>query len=148
MHCPDCEPRLIDYACHELPDEERAAVAGHLASCSGCALEYCRLQADLEGIVDAHTEAPRVRVYHQLRREVAQEFGPSRWVRTRRLLLRPVPMYGAVLVSLIPAVLWVLTAVRTSPVHPGSEPASPSPPQATLTDYDATEPPPAHRGVL
>lgn len=148
MHCPDCESRLIDYASHELPEQERAAVAGHLATCSGCALEYCRLQADLEGIVEAHAEAPRADVYRQLRHEVAREFGPSRWERARALLLRPVPMYGAVLASLVPVVLWVLTVARSSPVFVEPERAPATPPSATLTDYDATEPPPGHRGVL
>lgn len=150
MHCPDCEPRLIDYASHELPEQERAAVAGHLASCSGCALEYCRLQADLEGIVEAHSETPRAPVYRQLRRQVAREFGPSRWERARGLLLRPVPMYGVVLASLVPAVLWAFTAARSLPSRPhaGASPPTTTTPSATLTDYGATEPPPGHRGVL
>lgn len=148
MHCPDCEPRLIDYACHELPDEERAAVAGHLATCSGCALEYCRLQADLEGIAEAHAEAPRARVYHQLRRAVAREHGAS-WIdRMRGLLVRPVPMYGAVLATLVPVAVWMLTVVAPAPEPPGVSPTVAVPPGATLTDYDASATPPSHRNVL
>jgi anti-sigma factor RsiW len=148
MNCPDCEPRLIDYACHELPEDERAAVAGHLATCSDCALEYCRLQVDLEGIAEAHVEAPRPHVYRQLRKQVGRQLGPSRWSRARWLLLRPVPVYGAVLAGLVPAVLWVFTVARTPPNRPGAEPPPVAPPSATLTDYDATEPSPVHRDVL
>jgi anti-sigma factor RsiW len=156
MHCPDCESQLIDYACHELPDSERAAMAGHLAQCSGCALEYCRLQADLEGITEANTQAPRARVFHQLRRELAREYGASWWARARGLFVRPVPIYGAVLVSMVPVALWVFSVALAVPSLPTttSSPGTPSstapgtPPSATLTDYGATEPSPAHRNVL
>lgn len=151
MDCPDCEPRLIDYLSHELPEEERVDVARHLAGCSRCALEYCRLQADLEGIVEAHAESPRPEVFTALREEVAREFRPRPWSRAWRLLARPVPMYGALLVSLVPAALWLVTTRPAPADAPGHEPsaahAHPDAP-AILTDYDATELPPAHRDVL
>jgi len=150
MDCSDCETQLIDYACQELPEEARGDVARHLARCSACALEYCRLQADLEGIVEAHAEAPRARVFHQLRRRVAAEHGPPWWSRAWQLLMRPIPVYGAVLASLVPAALWLASTTRPEdPGGPGLDASSPSPSAApTLTDYDATELPPAHRDVL
>ncbi len=148
MHCPDCESCLIDYASHELPEQERAEVAGHLATCSGCALEYCRLQADLEGIVEAHAEVPSARAYRKLRRAVAEEYGASWRSRARGFFVRPVPMYGAVLAGLVPIAVWAalafgLVAERTPPRTP-----SPAAPDATLINYDATSLSPAHRWVL
>ena len=122
MDCPECEPRLIDYASHELPEDERVGVARHLAGCPRCALEYCRLQADLEGIAEAHAESPRPEVFAALRREVARGFRPAWWTRTWRVLARPVPMYGALLVALVPAALWLLVTVRPSPAEPPVHP--------------------------
>lgn len=147
MDCPDCEPKLIDYASHELPEDERIEVARHLTGCGRCAVEYCRLQADLEGIAEAHAEAPRPGVFEALRREVAREHRPRWWTRSLRVLARPVPMYGAVLVSLIPAALW-WAATHRGPDSATEPTTTAAPSTPTLTDYDATELPPAHRDVL
>lgn len=146
MDCPDCEDQLIDFASQELPDHARATVSRHLSGCSACALAYCRLQADLEGIVEAHAEAPRSRVYHQLRRKVAAEHGEPWWTRSRGFLARPVPMYGAVLAGLVPLAVWVVTALG----RPAPAPDAPSPllAPASLTDYDAAALPPTHHHVL
>lgn len=146
MHCTDCEPLLIDHACAQLDDLVHAEVARHLAGCSACALEYCRLQADLAGIVEAHAETPNARVYHQLRRRVAAEVAPRWWSRPWHLLLRPIPVYGAVLVGLVPAALWLASAA----VRPTDAQAPPrtEPRAATLSDYDATSLPLPHREVL
>ena len=151
MNCEACEPQLIDYAHGELDDDARTDVARHLAGCPDCALEYCRLQADLQGIVDAHAEAPRARVYHMLRRKVAAAHGPTWWQRTREMFARPVPMYGAVLAGLLPVVAWV--AVTWS--QPGgsiANDAGGAPPapmrDAALRDYDGTEVLPAYQDVL
>lgn len=146
MDCADCEPRLIDHASHELPEDERVEVARHLAGCSECALEYCRLQADLEGLVEAHAETPSPRVFEALRKEVARQHRPSWWSWSLRVLVRPIPAYGAVMVALVPAALWLVTR-GPAPVPPGAD--DPTPPSSpTLTHYDATELPPDHRDVL
>jgi anti-sigma factor RsiW len=142
---------LIDYA-HgelELEGESRTNVARHLAGCPECALEYCRLQADLQGIVEANTEAPRARVYHMLRRRVATEHGRRTpwWQRARRAITRPIPMYGAVLASLVPVLVWV-AATWSRPHAEPPRAALPPARDAALTDYDATEVLPAHRDVL
>jgi anti-sigma factor RsiW len=148
MNCTDCEARLIDHACLELPEDERVVVARHLAHCPSCALEYCRLQVDLAGIVEAHAEVPRPEVFEGLRRRVAAEVAPPWWARAFEVLRHPVPVYGVVLAGLVPAALWLM-----SPRHP--DPASSPQPsidsvtaRPTLVHYDASEPPPAHRDVL
>jgi anti-sigma factor RsiW len=155
MKCSDVEERLIDHAHDELEGDVRATVGRHLADCPSCALEYCRLQADLRGILEAHAEAPRARVFHQLRRRVAQEVRPPLFVRASRAFLRPVPAYGAVLFALLPAGLWILTAWVRPAVPGAGVPESSGPPSSpsssfmpTITDYDATAVPVAQREVL
>lgn len=151
MNCDACEPELIDYAHGEIDDETRTEVARHLAGCSACALEYCRLQADLQGIVAAHAEAPRARVYHMLRRKVAAAHGPSWWLRTREVFARPVPMYGAVLAGLLPVVAWVATSWTQPVASTAMETGGPPPVtthDAALRDYDGTEVLPAYQDVL
>lgn len=151
MNCAEVGERLIDHAHDELPPDATAAVGRHLAECPSCALEYCRLRADLSGILEAHAEAPRARVFHQLRRRVAQEVRPPLGARVSRFLLRPVPAYGAFLFALVPAGLWVLSAVarpdRDGPA--ATESTTPtSLPSPTISDYDATAVPVAQREVL
>jgi anti-sigma factor RsiW len=147
MMCRDCLDQLIDYAHGELPLDAAGALARHLAACSACALEYCRLQADLQGILEAHDEAPRPRVFHALRRRVAREVAPPWWKRTLRPLLRPVPMYGAVLAAVVPIAIWAASAA-SRPHAPPTETHPAASRGATLTDYDATAVLPAHRDVL
>ncbi|MCX4242627.1 anti-sigma factor family protein [Paraliomyxa miuraensis] len=148
MHCHDCEPLLIDHACAQTDDPIHTEVARHLAGCSVCALEYCRLRADLAGIVEAHAEAPHARVYTRLRRQVAAEVRPRWWTRSWHLLLRPIPAYGAVLVGLLPLALWVASSLtRDSGPPPTTDPLG-MPPAASLSHYDAISLPPAHRDVL
>jgi len=148
MECRDCEPQLIDYTCMQPDDPVHAEITRHLASCPDCALEYCRLRADLAGIVEAHAEAPHARVYHRLRRRVAAEVGERWWTRSRRLLLRPIPIYGAVLASLVPLALWLtgLATIRQSPPTPTRELAAPH--AELLRDYDAIALPQPLRDVL
>ncbi len=146
MNCPDCEDRLIDYASAELADPARVAVSRHLAGCSACALSYCRLQADLDGIVEAHAEAPRARVFHRLRRKVAAEHGPPWWTRPHRWLAQPVPMYGAVLACLLPVALWMVSTMGRPQIAAPTPSATPAP--ASLIHYDATQLPPTHDDVL
>lgn len=155
MECRDCEPLLIDHACAQLDELDHTEVARHLAACSACALEYCRLQADLAGIAEAHAEAPHARVYHRLRRQVAAEVGARWWSRPWSLLLRPIPVYGAVLVSLVPVALWLASAAllghRSSAHPPHRDPyshADERPYAEVLGNYDAAALPLPYRDVL
>lgn len=149
MDCPNCEAQLIDYTSGELGDDERVAIARHLADCPTCAMEYCRIQADLDGIAQAHCETPRPEVFAALRKQVAAEVRPSMPTRAWRMLARPVPMYGVLLATLIPAGIWLVTAniPRPSAVMPKA-PSLGAIATPTLIDYDATELPSSHRNVL
>jgi anti-sigma factor RsiW len=141
---------LVDHAHRELEPDLQVEVARHLTQCPTCAVEFCRLQADLEGILDAHYEMPPPRVKSALRRRVAAELAPPWWRRVATTLRRPVPMYGAVLAALVPAVLWFLSAgpiVATRDAELAPSRASAAGP-ARVTDYDATTVLPAHRDVL
>lgn len=143
MTCDDCEPLLIDFAHGELDATQDARVAGHLGTCPACALEYCRLVADLRGIAVAHADAaPRPEVAAALRSKVAAIVARPWWRRAIAPLGLRVPLYGALAAAAIPAALW-LGAMR-SPVDrtPQTTP-SPLPSSPTIDRYDATRPPAA-----
>jgi anti-sigma factor RsiW len=145
MNCDDCQDGLIDFAHHELAGEARTRIAEHLTHCAECALEYCRLQADLHGIVIAHDDdAPGDHVRAALRARVAAAITPPWWRRLAAPLRRPIPMYGAVLAAAVPLAVWIATALGRPEPRP-TPPAS-SPP--TITHYDATAMPNVHREVL
>lgn len=148
MTCDDAQEQLIEYAHDELEGGGRQRMGLHLAKCPTCAVEYCRLQADLRGITEAHSEAPRARVFHRLRRRVASELGPPWWARPLRVLAAPVPAYGAVLAGLVPVGLWVASLLAHADAPAGPETSVPRSSTPALTDYDATARPVAHRDVL
>lgn len=141
MTCDDCQDALIDFAHGELDAGQDAAVAGHLGTCPGCALEYCRLVADLRGIAAAHVDAaPRPEVATALRAKVATLVAPPWWRRAIAPLGMRVPLYGALAAAAIPAALW-LVAMR-SPAAPNVETTpNPSALPPTIDRYDATRPP-------
>lgn len=145
MNCNDCQDRLIDFAHDEIVGAAREPIAAHLAQCPDCALEYCRLQADLHGISAAHDEeAPRPHVRAALRARVAAAIAPPWWQRVARSLRRPIPMYGAVLAAAVPLAVWIATSLEQSPPMPAPVRAS----EPTITHYDATAMPNVHREVL
>lgn len=145
MNCNDCQDGLIDFAHRELESEVHTQIAGHLTQCADCALEYCRLQADLHGIAVAHDDdAPGPHVRAALRARVAATITPPWWRRVAAPLRRPIPMYGAVLAAAVPLVVWIATAL--GPTEPRPTPPTSSAP--TITHYDATAMPNVHREVL
>lgn len=157
MQCHDVEAVLVEYVHGELSAAGAGPTAGdvarHLAGCRDCALEYCLLQAVLRGLVDAHHEQPREHVREALRREVAEAFRPApptegasprRWPRVWTALRRPIPVYSAALLGLVPLLVWgVIEGARLRPAE-----RTGSPPPATISDYDATMVTLAHRDVL
>lgn len=151
MSCEHCQDHLIDFAHRELDDETHRTVASHLAQCADCALEYCRLQADMHGIAAAHTDdAPGPHVAAALREKVAAAVAPSLGRRVLWSLRRPVPMYGALLAAAIPLAMWFaawLAMALGSAARP-TNPPTPTLGDPTLTHYDATHVPDAHRDVL
>jgi anti-sigma factor RsiW len=137
VNCEHCQQQLIDYVHDELGADEGKAIAVHLAQCSDCALEYCRLRADVDGIARAYCDSPSPAVRDELRARVQREFAPPLWRRLARVLTRPVPIYGAAVAAVVPLLVWVATDVIRH--APGREPTAIERP-AKITDYDATMP--------
>jgi anti-sigma factor RsiW len=108
MSCTEIIERLIDYRHRELERAEQEAIARHLGECASCALEYCRLDADLSGIAVALEQQPRPSVHASLRARVAREMRPRSFF---SVLSRPIPIYQAALVAAAAAVLWLLFTV-------------------------------------
>ena len=112
MKCDQCQELLIEHAHGELDEPDRAAVSTHLGACGGCATAYCRLDADMIGIVAAHAQAPRPAVREALRKRVEAEFSPPWFSQLWQLWVRPVPVYGALVIGLLPALLWLVGGSR------------------------------------
>ena len=108
MSCEEFVEKLIDYRCRELALPECEAIAHHLGECASCALEYCRLDADLSGFARAVEEQPRPAVHAALRAHVAQS---SRRRALWSAFTRPIPIYQAALVAAAVAVLWLLFTI-------------------------------------
>ncbi len=137
MNCEDCQQQLIDYVHDELDAGNGEVIAVHLAQCSSCALEYCRLRADVEGIARAYCESPSPIVREALRERVNREFAPSLLRRIARVLTRPVPVYGAAVAAVLPVLVWIASDVLRE--TPSPTPSAVERP-AKITDYDATRP--------
>jgi len=120
LGCDDCTACLIDHVFGELdgsPGGDAAAVSAHLAQCSACALEFCRLRADLSGLADAVAQAPQPYVAARLRERVQAEFAPPWWRAALASLRRPIPAYGALAAAALPLAAWAVmhTAESSSP---------------------------------
>ncbi|MCA9549252.1 MAG: zf-HC2 domain-containing protein [Myxococcales bacterium] len=125
---------LVDHHFGELPEDLNLQVARHLAECPSCALEYCRLRADLEGLSSLE-EAPPARLHAALRARVDRRFGRHGLARVRALFELRVPAYQ-------PALALVLLALGALWVWPGEhrEAARVERPIQTVVDqYDATD---------
>ena len=107
MDCERCDRALIDHAHGELEAAERGEVTRHLASCPTCAVAYCRLCADLDGVLLATACAPPARVRQGIRAELARSFRPPWWRRALAFGRAPVPAYALVAALLLPAALWL-----------------------------------------
>ncbi len=139
LSCSACDALMIDHVYGETGDEERGAVARHLATCPTCALEFCRLKADLDGVLEATVMAPPGALRRRIRDEVAKSFGPSWTSRLVHLWRRPVPAYGVVFASLIPVMIWVAATLRPGAVSsPAPDTVENRPP--ALIDYDSMVP--------
>jgi anti-sigma factor RsiW len=143
MTCEEYGENLIDYHYDELEPAARREVATHLASCGRCALEYCRLQADLSGLWDPEEGSPRPAVHARLEARVAREFGAPWWHRLLRVGTFPIPAYQVVLALALFVLAWgIWRAPQTpAPAPPGpaaliTEKAKLAPP--VLTGYDAS----------
>jgi anti-sigma factor RsiW len=137
MRCEECGDCLIDYYYGEDEPERRQEVAAHLASCSACAMEYCRLDADLSGIGTMLEDAPRPEVQRRLRQDVERAFAPPWWRRLLRLGTFPIPAYQAMLVLCLVLLAWTfLRAPASKP--PTAVPVAPGSTTLLFKDYDAS----------
>jgi len=135
MNCEQCKPHLIDHAFGELPAATAQPVARHLAECPDCALEFCRLRADLDGVAEAYQESPEPQVAQQLRARVKSEFAPPWWQRMLAPLRRPVPVYGALAAAVLPVAIWI--GIESVPRRAHTD--QPTPQRSVLIDaYDAS----------
>ncbi|MBL4687238.1 MAG: hypothetical protein JKY37_21760 [Nannocystaceae bacterium] len=106
MNCDECHPHLIDHAHDELSSAQVGPVSRHLAKCSSCALEFCQLRADLDGVAQVYNDSPGVQTAARLRHRIAAHFAPSRGQRVLRVLRRPIPAYGALAAAAVPIAIW------------------------------------------
>lgn len=136
MKCEDCKGHLIEHAHDELDSAAAGAVARHLATCSACALEFCRLRADLDGVARAYDRSPRRAVTEQLRARVQAHVAKPRPPRVLAWLRRPVPAYGALAAAAAPIVMWLGLNLAHSPE--GTD-AVHSPTPALIEAYDASD---------
>ena len=135
MNCEACKPHLIDHAFDELPADTAQPVARHLAECADCALEFCRLRADLDGVAEAYQESPGSEVAQQLRARVKAEFAPPLWQRVLAPLRKPIPVYGALAAAVVPVAIWI--GIESVPRRAHID--QPTPQRSVLIDaYDAS----------
>lgn len=105
MNCDDDRALLTHHAYAELRPAERAPLLRHLARCPACALEYCRLLADLDGI-QASIEDPPPALGRQVRAALERELRPRGVRRVLLALRRPIPAYALAAALLLPLALW------------------------------------------
>lgn len=147
MNCERCQELLIEYAHDESEWVDREAISTHLGHCGECATAYCRLQVDLSDIAVAHAEAPSREVAARVREAAQREFAPSAWSRFVGFWSRPIPVYRAIAIGLVPVVLLLAAQGRGDEVEPEVEaPAAKT--EVRLNNYDATVTPSIYRGVL
>jgi len=130
MICDDCTSKLIEYRYRELDDPTASAMAEHLATCGVCAVAYCRLDADLSGILATVTEAPPASVHRALRAKVAREVAPNHWARMKSALAYRIPAYQATLVAAAILLAWFA-------LNPSPEPI-PTASRTVVDAYDAS----------
>jgi len=133
LTCDQCREHLIDYHYRETNGTTSRAVASHLSSCTSCAVEYCRLDADLGGIATLLEDEPGPRVLANLEREVRHAARPKR--RLFDLLQLRVPIYQPMAVLLATGAMWFFFTHLALPDETDSTPSPSS--AAEIRDYDA-----------
>ncbi len=141
MNCQECQSHLIDHHHGELEDALAAEVATHLTQCGDCALEYCRLDADLKGIQVMLRASPPPGLKQKLAAQVAEAFPEPWWKRVARLLSFPVPAYQAALVFAALLIAWVLLGQNPPPTTRRA-------PSTVLENYDSTTITPIDQNIL
>jgi len=124
----------------------------HLARCAACALEYCRLLADLDGM-QAALEEPPPALGRKVRAAVERELRPRGLRRLSSALRRPIPAYALAAALLLPLALWARAGGdggRTGRDVRGerARPSARSPSHPDQNRYDAVGPPLAAHPIL
>jgi len=133
MTCETVRQRLIDHYYGELPPQQRREVAQHLTGCGDCALEYCRLDADLGGLGQLCDESPSPQLQARLRDRVATQFRPPWWRRLWRVGAFPIPAYQTALLLAAVLLAWLLVGPRL-----GVRSDHPRPVTPVVQGYDAS----------
>jgi anti-sigma factor RsiW len=149
MNCDEHGASLIHQAYGELDPAERGPLLRHLARCSACALEYCRLLADLDGI-QASLDEPPAALGRKVRAALERELRPRGIRRVVSALRRPIPAYALCAAVLLPLALWAGYAFERSAIPgDGRSPAGAGRRAAPNPDrYDAAGPPLAAYPIL
>jgi len=142
--CETVRAQLVDYNYGELEHTARREVAQHLGACAECALEYCRLDAELSGIGDLCDEAPRADVRAALRAQVRAEFSEHWWRKIWRLGAFPIPAYQTAILLVVVLLAWVFFGPRLGeeaigPASSGARAPSRGAHATILTNYDASQ---------
>ena len=119
MNCDEYRALLTHHAWGELGPAERGPVSSHLARCPACAVEYCRLLADLDGI-QASLEDPPAALGRKVRAAVERELRPRGIRRVWSALRRPIPAYAVAVALLLPIGVWARFGAEGSVPSGGS----------------------------
>ena len=115
-NCEEIRERLTLYLDNELQGEERAAIEAHVQSCASCTLfvekELAFLNA-IRGSGPLHVASPELQAKVS---EVLSEPVANRRLRRRRWI---VPIAAAVLVLLLPVVVWRVVRQNNRPANGG-----------------------------
>jgi anti-sigma factor RsiW len=126
MTCERIQDSLFEHLHRELPRAEQRSVAEHLAGCADCALEYCRLDAELSGLVEALEVEPPAALEAALLARVQATFRRPWWRRALAGLLEiRIPAYQAAMLSalsvaLVVAGLWLVRGGASGGLQPGA----------------------------
>lgn len=140
MNCTQSQDLLIAFVHGELEPRKHRSLGEHLGTCPDCALQYTRLQLDLEGVWRAHASSPRPQVREALRERIRQEFAPW-WRRALGAWTRPVPAYGLVAALALPLIAWGVVSPHQVPPRASLDAVPPSqtpPATPTIADYDGS----------
>lgn len=133
MNHEECLDALHDHHFGELDRVTDDHVRAHLAECSDCALEYCRLRADLDRLGALQTARPSAAVRATLRARVEAEFTPTLYDRIRAFFAAPVPIYQpAMVLALVVAVVAVAWPSDSTTSVPTSNPT-------VVDDFDGAD---------
>ena len=127
MNHEECLEALHDHHFGELDRAQDAAVRAHLAECPDCALEYCRLRADLDQLGALQNARPSPAVRAALRAKVEAEFTPTLLDRVRAFFAAPVPIYQ-------PAMVLVLLVAVAAAAWPSDADPTPRTSNPTVVD--------------